>query len=88
VSKEVIFQKIYVVGGDIMQFIPFVHAFYAFEFPLFYNHYNHEGYVIIIPFTLGTCLGDPLGRALFALAHFKALHSTTNHFFLVYFHPS
>jgi hypothetical protein len=22
---------------------PFVHAFYAFESPLFYNHYNREG---------------------------------------------
>jgi hypothetical protein len=29
---------------------------------------------------MGTCQGDPLGRALFALAHFKVLRSTTNHF--------
>jgi hypothetical protein len=83
VSKEVIFQKNCVVGGDIMQLIPFVRAFYAFEFPLFYNHCNHEGYVIIIPFTMGTRLDDPLGGPLFASTHFRVLHSTTSHFFLV-----
>jgi hypothetical protein len=66
-----------------MQLIPFVRAFYAFEFSLFYNHCNHEGYVIVIPFTMGTHLCDPLGGALFALAHYRALHSTTSHFFLV-----
>jgi hypothetical protein len=54
VSKRVIFQKLYVTGGDIMQFIPFVCAFYVFESPLFYNHYNHEGDVIVIPFAMGT----------------------------------
>jgi hypothetical protein len=70
-----------------MQFIPFVHAFYAFEFPLFYNHHNLEGDFTIIPFTMGTRHNDPSGRALFALAHFKALHSTTNHFPSIYFHP-
>jgi hypothetical protein len=29
---------------------------------------------------MGTYQGDLLGGALFALAHFKALHSTTSHF--------
>jgi len=37
-----------------MQFIPFVHAFYAFEYPLFYSHHNHEGDVTIISFTMRT----------------------------------
>ncbi len=83
VSKEVIFQKLCLVAGDIMQLIPFLRAFYAFEFPLFCDHFNHEGYVIVIPFTMGTHLGDPLGGTLFAVAHFKAMHSTTSHFFLV-----
>jgi hypothetical protein len=34
----------------------FVHAFYAFESPMFYfyNHYNHEGDVTLIPSTMGT----------------------------------
>jgi hypothetical protein len=64
-----------------MQLIPFVCAFYAFESPMFYSHCNHEGNVTIIPFVMGTHQGDPLGGALFALAHFKALHSIINHFF-------
>jgi hypothetical protein len=29
---------------------------------------------------MGTCQGDPLGRALFILAHFKVLHYIINHF--------
>jgi hypothetical protein len=36
--------------------------------------------VTIIPFTMGTHQDDPLGGTLFVLAHFRALHSTTNHF--------
>jgi hypothetical protein len=54
--------------------------FYAFEFPLFYNHHNHENEVMVISSTMGTHQGDPLGRALFSLTHFKALCSITNHF--------
>jgi len=69
-SKKVIFQKLHGGSGDVMQLIPFVHAFYAFEFPLFYNHHNHKGDVTIIPFTMGTHQGDPSGRALFTLTHF------------------
>jgi len=62
-------------------------VFYAFESPMFYSHYNHEGYVTIIPFAMGTCQGDLLGKALFILVHFKALHSIINHFFS-YLFPS
>ncbi len=57
-SRRVIFQKLRIAGGNIIQFIPFVKAFYAFETLLFYNHRNHEGDVTIIPFTMGTCQGD------------------------------
>jgi hypothetical protein len=59
VSKWVIFQKLHVGGGDIIQLIPFVRAFYAFECPLFYNHHNYEIDVTIIPFAMGTRQGDP-----------------------------
>jgi hypothetical protein len=75
VSRGVIFQELHVKGGNIIQLIPFVHAFYAFEFPLFYSHCNHEGNVTIIPFATGTREGDPLKKALFTFAHFEALHS-------------
>ncbi len=71
-----------------MQLIPFVRAFYVFEFPLFYNHCKYEGDVTIIPFVMGrTHQGDPLGGTLFALAHYRALYFIANHFLLVYFHP-
>jgi hypothetical protein len=75
-----IFLKLHAIGEDIIQFIPFVRAFYAFESPLFCNHRSHEGDVIIIPFAMGTHQGDPLGRALFLLAHFKVLCSIVIHF--------
>jgi hypothetical protein len=60
--------------------MPFVHAFYAFEFPLFYNHHNRESDVTIIPSAMVTHQGDPLGVALFALAHFRALRFIISHF--------
>jgi hypothetical protein len=60
-----IFQEIRVVGENIIQFIPFVHAFYALESPLFYNHHNHKGNIIVIPSIMGTQQGGPL-RSQFA----------------------
>jgi hypothetical protein len=35
---------------------------------------------MVITFTMGTCQGDPLGKALFALVHFRSLCFTVNHF--------
>jgi hypothetical protein len=67
-----------------MQFIPFVHAFEPF---LFYSHRNCACDVIIILSTMGTRQGDPLGGALFVLAHFKALHLQPIISLFVYFHP-
>jgi hypothetical protein len=68
---RVIFQELHVTSGDIVQFIPFVHAFYAFEYPMFYSHHNHEGDVIIIPSTMGTHQGDPLGGGIICFSPFK-----------------
>jgi len=84
ISKGVIFQKFHVTNGDIIQLIPFVCAFYAIEFPLFYNHHNHEGDVTVIPSTMRTHQNDFLGGALFTLG-FYILHLTVCP--LVYFHP-
>ncbi len=80
VSRGVIFQKLCAIGGNIMQLIPFVCALYAFESPLFHNHHNREGNVILLPSTMGTRQGDPLGGALFTLVHFRALHFIASHF--------
>jgi hypothetical protein len=63
-SKGVIFQELCVVGGDIIQFMPFVCAFYAFKSLLFYNHFNPEGDVTIIPSAMGIHQGDPLGGTI------------------------
>jgi hypothetical protein len=60
-QEGVIFQKLHAIGGDIILVILFVYAFYAFKSPLFYNHFNCEGDVTIIPFAMGTRQGDPLG---------------------------
>jgi hypothetical protein len=78
--KRVIFQELHVVGGDIIQLIPFVNAFNAFKSPLFYNHHNRDGDVTIIPSAMGTHEGDPFGGALFVLIHRRALPFTTSHF--------
>jgi hypothetical protein len=80
VSKGVIFLKLHAISGDIIQFIPFVHAFYTFESPLFYSHHNREGDVTIIPSAMGTLQSDPLGGSLFVLAHFRVLCFTASHF--------
>jgi hypothetical protein len=60
-SRGVIFQELHAIGGDIIQFIHFVRAFYVFEFLLFYSHCNRDSDVTIIPFAMGTCQGDLLG---------------------------
>ncbi len=69
-----------------MQLIPFIRAFYAIESLLFYNQCNREGDVTFIHYAMGIHQGDPLGRALYALAHFRALCSTTNHFPFISIH--
>ncbi len=56
----------------------FVYVFYALEFPLFYNHHNHESHVTMIPSVMGTYQGDLLGGAPFVLAHLRALCSIIN----------
>jgi hypothetical protein len=86
-SRRAIFQNHCIIGRDIIQFIPFVCAFYAFELLLFYKHCNHEGDVMVIPFAIGTRQDDFLGGALFALVCFRALRLQLTIFPLVYFHP-
>jgi hypothetical protein len=69
VLKRVIFQELHTINKNIIKFILFFYAFYAFESPLFYSHRICGGDVTIIPSTMGTHQGDPLGGALFALVH-------------------
>jgi len=76
--------RTYATYEDIIRLIPF---FYAFESPLFYNHHNRDGDVIIIPSIMGTHQGNLLRGALFSLIHLRALYSTISHF-LSYLFPS
>jgi len=80
VSIGVIFQELYATRGDIIQFIPFVRAFYAFKFPLFYSHCNHEGDVTASHLSWGFVKVILGGGTLFVLTHFRALHSRASHF--------
>jgi len=80
VSRGVIFQELCIIGGDIIQLIPFICAFYAFKF----LHFT----IIVIVKVMSQSSHLPwgfvkmilVGGALFALAHFRVLHSTINHF--------
>jgi hypothetical protein len=47
------FQDLHVRGSDVVQFIFFVHIFYGFESPLYYDHCNHDGDVSVTPSTVG-----------------------------------
>ncbi len=47
------FQDLHVRGSDVVQFILFVHIFYGFESPLYYDHCNHDGDVSVTPSTVG-----------------------------------
>jgi hypothetical protein len=80
VLRGVIFQELHALGGNIIQLIPFVRAFYAFVSPLIYSYNNCDGDVMVIPFAMGIRQGDPLGGPLFAFVHLRALSSTINHF--------
>ncbi len=54
-SRGIMFQDLHVIGSHVVQFIFFVHTFYAFESPLYYDHCNHDGDVNVIPSTMGFC---------------------------------
>jgi len=65
VSHTLMFQKLHVFRGDIVQLLYFVHSFNAFEL-WFFN--NNE--VIIILSTMGTHQGNFFHGPLFSLTHF------------------
>ncbi len=59
--------------GQLSQLFPFVHFFYGFKVPLFFNyHYSSRALSIIFSF-MGICQGDPFVRVFFMLVHFHTL---------------
>jgi hypothetical protein len=81
VLRTIIFQKLHVTNGDIIQLIPFVHAFYAFESPLFYIHCDKKCDVIVMPFAMETYQNDPLGGCylLWPILKFKLIGLCNGH---------
>ncbi|KAL2643240.1 hypothetical protein R1flu_010827 [Riccia fluitans] len=73
ISQEALFCELRVATGSLDQLFPFVHSFYARRSPLYFSHCSCEDEVSLLSSESGTCQGDPLGGALFALAHLHAL---------------
>jgi hypothetical protein len=59
ISRRVMFQKLHVAKCDIIQFIPFVHAFYAFNFP----------YIIAIVIKMGMLMSSHQSWVLGKVIH-------------------
>ncbi|KAL2612370.1 hypothetical protein R1flu_024062 [Riccia fluitans] len=75
ISHEALFRELCVATGSLDQLFPFVHSFSARRLPLKFSHCSHEDEVSLFSSESGTCQGDPLGGALFALAHLCALRT-------------
>jgi hypothetical protein len=63
-----------------VQFIFFIHYFYAPQHPLLFNHHSLLNNLFIIQSSSGTHQRDLLGGPLFILTHFRALCSLTSLF--------
>jgi hypothetical protein len=73
ISHKAIFQELREMKGQLSQLFPFVHFFYGFKVPLFFNyHYSSRALSIIFSF-MGICQGDPFVRVFFMLVHFHTL---------------
>ncbi|KAL2612029.1 hypothetical protein R1flu_023721 [Riccia fluitans] len=75
VSWEALFRELRAATSSLDQLFPFVHSFYAHRSPLYFSHCSCEDEVSLFSSESGTCQGDPLGGALFALAHLCALRA-------------
>ncbi len=62
-SKGIMFQKLCVTSGDIIQFILSIHKFYKFEFLIFHSHSNYKDDVTMISSTIQTCRNPNFGFA-------------------------
>ncbi|KAL2635415.1 hypothetical protein R1flu_006894 [Riccia fluitans] len=75
VSREAFFRELRAATDSIDQLFPFVRSFYARRSPLYFSHCSREDEVTLFSSESGTRQGDPLGGALFALAHLCALRT-------------
>ncbi|KAL2653691.1 hypothetical protein R1flu_021819 [Riccia fluitans] len=70
---EALFHEPCAATGSLDQLFPFVRSFYAHRLPLFFSHCFREDEVSLLSSESSTRQEDPLGGALFALAHLRAL---------------
>ncbi|KAL2641238.1 hypothetical protein R1flu_008825 [Riccia fluitans] len=75
VSREALFHELRTATGSLDQLFPFVHSFYARRLPLYFSHCSREDEVSLLSSESSTCQEDPLGGALFALAHLCSLRT-------------
>ena len=76
VERSFIFFELRAAGGEISQLLPFVRAFYSCPISLLHHVHGATPTVEVLQSSTGTRQGDPLGGALFALAHFCELGSS------------
>ncbi|KAL2631235.1 hypothetical protein R1flu_015921 [Riccia fluitans] len=75
VSWEALFSELRAAIGSLDQLFHFMRFFYVRHLLLYFSHYFCEDEVSLLSSESGTYQGDPLGGALFALAHLCALRT-------------
>ncbi|KAL2630334.1 hypothetical protein R1flu_015020 [Riccia fluitans] len=76
VSREAIFRELGSALGTLDPLFPFVRSFYSQSSPLYFSMGTRTGDISTLLSEVGTRQGDPLGGALFALGHLRALRAT------------
>jgi hypothetical protein len=87
VYYKVIFQELHVASGQLFQFIPFIHSFFAPHLLLFLVTTPFKAICLFFNPSICTCQGDPLGGLFFALTHFRTFHNLATFSHLVCFLP-
>lgn len=75
VSRVAVFRELQHAGEPLPQLILFVYCFYSGIPPLFYRACGDDRGLQLLASASDTRERDPLEGALFALAHFQALHA-------------
>ncbi|KAL2610235.1 hypothetical protein R1flu_028808 [Riccia fluitans] len=78
VSREALFCELRVATCSLDQLFSFVRSFYACRSSLYFSHCSREDEVSLFSSESSTRQGDPLGGALFALAHLCALRTVAS----------
>lgn len=80
VSRCVVIEELWDAGGELPSLIPFVYRFYCTAALLFYLDHLSIGSFMTIMSKSDTHQGDPIGGALFAMAHLRAIRALSTTF--------